>query len=104
MWRRKRKGLQDEDVVGGLADVLAALGDELREANRRAETHDDGPVVSLGHAEVHIEVAVEKAGGVGFDFKVLKANGSLQHTRTAKVVVHMNSFDGDQGIPFAIGQ
>lgn len=104
MWKRKHKGIQDEDVVGGLADVLAALGDELRDANRRAKKREGGPVVALGYAEVHIEVAVEKAGGAGFDFKVLKADGRVNRTRTAKVVVNLNAFDGDDGVPFAMGQ
>ena len=71
-------------VVGGLAEVLSALGAELRQANTAGED-----TIVFGGADVELNLALEAKAGGGIKFWVVNAEAGSAYARGAKVTVHV---------------
>lgn len=84
--------MTDETGAGlGLADVLQALGAELRDAQQRG-----GSTIAWMSAEVEMEVAVETTGAGGVRFWVLNADASRARTQTTRVKVNLSPHSADE--------
>lgn len=81
-------------TVGGLAEVLEALGAELRSANERIRESGAAPVIALSDAEVELNLRLEADGRGGVRFWVIEATGGLVAERTATVRVRLFSTSG----------
>jgi hypothetical protein len=75
----------------GLADVLQALGAELREAQQRG-----GGTIAWINAEVEMEVAVDTSGSGGVRFWVVNADTTRGVTRTTRVKVNLTPRSDDK--------
>jgi hypothetical protein len=82
----------------GLADVLQALGEELREAQQRG-----GGTIAWMNAEVEMEVAVDTSGSAGVKFWVLNADAARGVTRTTRVKVSLTPHNEFQQ-PYGVGK
>jgi hypothetical protein len=87
------ENLAAEHVVGGLAEVLNALGAEFRQANTLAgET-----TILFGGAEIELNVALEPKAGGGVEVFVVNAEaGSTHARRSAKVTVQVYRAEPDE--------
>lgn len=87
--------------MAGLSDILTALGEELRSANRQVGEYsvgvgEDGieskqPILFLSGASVELEVAFTVGGSGGVDIWVVKADGSTSYERSGKITVQLNT-------------
>lgn len=82
----------------GLADVLQALGAELRDAQRRG-----GGTIAWINAEVEMEVAVDTSGTAGVKFWVLNGGAAHGVTRTTRVKVALTPHNDAQQ-PYGVGK
>lgn len=89
-----------EGYIGELADVLEALGEQLREANRRVD-NNESPVIGLHSASITLETVVREEANGGLKLWVVDASASAQESKTIKVEVHANAFAPEE---FPIGQ
>lgn len=80
-----------ENPAVGLADVLAALGSEIRLATERASAAGVN-TVRAHTAEVELAVTVEGAVGGGIKFWVVNADASssTQHVGRVKVMLSID--------------
>ena len=88
-----------QGAVAGLAEILGALGDELRVANRKIGERRYGdeavePILLFDHATVEFETVVTTSGQGGVRFWVLSGNVQHAQERTVKITVDLN---GPQG-------
>lgn len=93
--------MTDENLTAeplGLADVLQALGAELRDAQRRG-----GGTIAWMNAEVEMEVAVDTSGSGGVRFWVVNGDVTRGVTRTTRVKVSLTPHNPDQQ-PYGVGK
>jgi hypothetical protein len=72
-----------------LIDVVEALSDQLREAQRRAAASDKPSVLTLKGCTVELALSWEKTGSAGIDFKVIKLDGGVDRTRMQTITLTM---------------
>lgn len=82
----------------GLADVLEALGAELRDAQQRG-----GGTIAWMNAEVEMEVAVDTSGSAGVKFWVINSEAALGVTKTTRVKVALTPHNEAQQ-PYGVGK
>jgi hypothetical protein len=70
-----------------LADLLTALGAELREAQRRAGADEQPDLLKLKECTVELGISWEKKGEAGIEFYVIKLEGGLDKTNTETLTV-----------------
>jgi hypothetical protein len=70
-----------------LADLVEALGENLREANTRAVNRE--AILVLGDCSVELNVQWERSASGGVQFWVMKAEGGLKSVRGAKMIVNL---------------
>lgn len=105
---RRKKG--PEGAVAGLAEILKALGNELRQANEKigefhvpiedSDEEEVVPVLFLRDATVEMEVTFTRSSEGGVDVWVLGADARTERATTTKIVVNLNT----NGEPFEVGQ
>lgn len=72
-----------------LADLIKALGGELREAQRRATTDDQPDMLQLKECTVELAVTWNKKGEAGLEFWVVKLGGEVSRENTQTISVTM---------------
>lgn len=96
-------------AVAGLSELLQALGDELRTANREVgerRLYDVGghdrvePVLFFDHAEVELTLTATKSAEGGVKVWVLSGKGARSSERTIRLKIYLN---GSQGGPYGVG-
>lgn len=85
--------MAEDGYIGELSDVLEALGEQLREANKKVGNKSDGPVIGLHSATITLETTVRREANGGLKLWVIDAGASSQASKTIKVEVHANAFD-----------
>ncbi len=72
-----------------LADLIAGLGREIREAQRRASGDDKKDLFKLKECEVEVGINWSKTGSGGVEFWVVKLGGEVtkENTQTIKVAL-----------------
>jgi hypothetical protein len=82
-------GENTDDKVFPLADLIKALGRDLREAQRRAKEDDQPDILKLKECSVELGVTWEKKGEAGIEFWVIKLGGevSKQNVETLTVTL-----------------
>lgn len=95
-------------AVAGLADILLALGDELRKANFKIGEYsvegEDGeeakePILFLAGATVELAVTASVSGSGGVRVWVVNTEGGADYERSGKITVQLNT----GGDPLAVG-
>lgn len=95
-------------AVAGLADILLALGDELRRANFKIGEYsvegEDGevakePILFLAGATVELAVTASVSALGGVKVWVVNAEGGADYERSGKITVQLNT----GGEPLAVG-
>lgn len=85
-------------AVGGLAEILGALGDELREANRqigeRKWMDQVEPVLLFDQATVELSATATITGSGGLKFWVLSGGVDHANQKSIRITVHLNGPDG----------
>ena len=79
------------DAVGGLSEVLLALGDELRNANRKVGDMPYGPVLFLSGATVELNLSFSTSAEAGVQVWVVEAKGQGAKEHGATITVHLNT-------------
>ncbi len=94
-----------DNAVAGLAEVLEALGEELRKANRvigeRSWGPDPGsrePVLMFNGATVRMTTAVTRSARGGMDVWVLSGAGSTETATTVDIEIFMNGPEGQLAV------
>jgi len=82
---------QASDAVGGLSEVLLALGDELRKANRKVGEMPYGPVLFLSGATVELNLSFSASAEAGVQVWVVEAKGQRAKEHSATITVHLNT-------------
>lgn len=80
--------MTNNEYVGELSDVLEAVGEQLREANRKALNQTEGPVIGLDSATITLETVAQKEASGGLKVWVLDARAAAHESKTVKVEVH----------------
>jgi hypothetical protein len=86
--------LAREQVVGGLADVLAALGKELGDAETRSR---DRSSIAWSGAELELSVTMEQSNQAGVDFKVV--NGEINEGNSQTSALKIMPWPAHDGRP-----
>lgn len=95
-------------AVTGLAEVLLALGEELRKANFQVgefsysvgeDEEIREPILFLGGATVELTVTVAASASGGVKVWVVNTEGSADYERSGKITVQLNT----GGEPLAVG-
>lgn len=95
-------------AVTGLAEVLLALGEELRRANFQVGEYaysagDDDlvrqPILFLGGATVELAVTASVSASGGVKVWVVNTEGNADYERSGKITVQLNT----GGEPLAVG-
>jgi uncharacterized protein (DUF736 family) len=77
-----------------LADLISALGAEIREAQRRAnETGQPKPVFYLGECSVELGLTWEKTAEGGLEFWVVKLGGGVTKQDTTTISITLKPID-----------
>jgi hypothetical protein len=91
---------QPANAVAGLSEVLLALGEELRAANRKigsqsigvpGEEGAQGPTLTVFEASVELAVSVTASASGGFKVWVVNAEAGGSYERSGKVAVHLHT-------------
>ena len=95
-------------AVAGLSEILLALGDELRAANREVGEHtwrdETGqnirePILFLNGASVELAVTVTASASGGVKVWVVNTEAGVDYERSGKITVQLNT--GSE--PFGVG-
>jgi Trypsin-co-occurring domain 2 len=89
----KRKIARPADRRYPLAELLTALGDELREAQRRAREDRREDVLKLKDCSVELAITWEETATGGVEFYVFKLGGELNKTNTQTISVALEPLD-----------
>jgi hypothetical protein len=84
-WRRSPIA-DDVKQVGELADVLGALGQEIRAANMRHRERDS---IKWNTGELTLDVKVEGTASGGFSFKVVNGGVGRRVSRTTTIKLNL---------------
>lgn len=94
-------------AVAGLAEILLALGEELRKANiqigeRKAywdkKNKSKEPILFLRGAEVELAVTSSISASGGVKIWVINAGAGAEYARSGKITVHLNTGDDEFGV------
>jgi hypothetical protein len=91
----------DKEREYPLADLIKALGMELREAQRRAKSDDQGDLLKLKECSVELGVTWEKNAEGGIDIKVFKLGGGIGKQDTETLSVTLEPLHSDVVVEFA---
>jgi hypothetical protein len=72
-----------------LADLIGALGRELREAQRRATLDDEAEILRLRDCTIEMGVTWEKKADGGVDFWVVKLGAGVTKENTQTMTVSL---------------
>lgn len=81
-----------------LVDLITALGDQLREAQRRAKDDDQPDLLKLKECSVELAVEWEKKAEGGLEFWVVKLGGGLTTTNTQTLSVTLEPANSESVI------
>lgn len=93
------------NAVAGLSEVLQALGDELRTANRQVGerrtytvegSQEVEPVLFFDRAEVELTVTATKSADGGVNVWVLSGEGARSSERTIRLKIDLNGPNGGE--------
>jgi hypothetical protein len=70
-----------------LADMITALGMQLREAQQRHDASGQGDLLKLKECTIELGVSWDKKADGGIDFWVIKLGGGVDKTNTQTVSV-----------------
>ena len=87
--------MPDSDRMFPLADLIDAIGAELRESQRRARVDDEADMLRLKECSVELGITWEKKGDAGIDVKVFKLGGGIGKQDTQTISVTLEPFEGD---------
>lgn len=76
-----------------LADLIAALGRDLREAQRRAAEDDRADLLKLKECSIEVGVTWERKGEAGLELWVVKLGGGVDKTNTQTISITMEPVD-----------
>lgn len=96
---------EPKTAVAGLSDVLLALGDELRKANRKVgdyPVYADGqkpqPILFLQSATVELAINVSANAAGGVNVWVVKADTGGSYERSGKISVQLSTGEVPPGV------
>ncbi len=94
-----------QNAVAGLSEVLLALGEELRKANRKVgerpayiEGGKPEPILFLQGASVELAITVSANASGGVNVWVVKADAGGSYERSGKITVHLSTGDENPGV------
>ena len=87
--------MRDDDRTFPLADLIDAIGAELREAQRRAREDEQPDMLRLKECSVELGITWEKKGDAGIDIKVVKLGGGIGKQDTQTISVTLEPFAGE---------
>jgi hypothetical protein len=82
----RASNVESHQVVGGLADVLAALGEELGDAEGRAR---DRSTIAWSGAELELSVTMQQAGKAGIAFNVVNGEITEGNSQTSSLKINI---------------
>jgi hypothetical protein len=83
-----------------LADMITALGMQLREAQQRHDDSGQGGLLKLKECTIELGVSWDKKADGGIDFWVIKLGGGVDKTNTQTVSVTLEP-TGDATVALA---
>jgi hypothetical protein len=87
--------MADPEKTFPLADLIDAIGAELRESQRRARTDDQPDLLKLRECTVELGITWEKKGDAGFDVQVFKLGGGVSKQDIETISVTLEPFEGE---------
>jgi Trypsin-co-occurring domain 2 len=78
-----------------LVQLIGALGEQLREAQREAKEDDKPDLLKLKECTIELGITWEKKGEAGLEFWVVKLGGGLTKTDTQTISVTMEPLSTD---------
>lgn len=76
-----------------LSQVLAELGASFRDAERRAEAQQGGPVMGWSEATLELETVLTRDGSGKIRAWVIEAGGGVSRAETVKISVTLSPWD-----------